>query len=195
MKALVIDTETTGLDITIHEIIDIAFIEATLNLVGEYKIVDQYSVKIKPMNLHSADKYALKINGYNDYDWKNSRPITEILDMLKAKIESVEVLVGQNLIFDMRFIKQSFINHGKIPPIFPKYIDTKRMAMPLVKSGVLKASNMDVLCEHYKISYSGKAHTALADCERTLKAWKCLLNDSVEMPFYTYEKNYDPYKA
>ena len=73
---------------------------------------------------------------------------------------------------------------------FPHYADTRHMASKLVNRGLLKNASMDRLCEHYNIKFSGRAHTALADCQRTISVWLKLLEET-EMDFFSYEHPYD----
>ena len=67
------------------------------------------------------------------------------------------------------------------------------MASKLVKEGKLKTASMDGLVQHYGIKFSGRAHTALADCHRTLNVWQRLLKET-DMDFFTYKEPYDPFK-
>ena len=73
------------------------------------------------------------------------------------------------------------------------YIDTKAMADKLQKVGILKKSGMDYLCEKFNIQFEGRAHTALADCKRTIKAWDALLELNPDYEIFTFDNPYEPY--
>lgn len=192
MNIIVLDTETTGLDIIRHEIIEIAFVSIILED-KKVNIKNKIGLKIAPQNLELADERALKINGFNEKSWIDSKTIDNYLPTFYKIIENCDALMGQNLIFDLRFIKKSFEQHLHAVPKFPKYIDTKRMGAKLVKEGKLKSASMDSMCEHFKINFTGRAHTALADCERTISVFEKLLEQQKEIEYFSFKEPYDPY--
>jgi len=193
MKIVVLDTETTGLDLTMHEIIQIGFIVVEVDENNSYKILTEKEIKIKPEHLKNASMEALKINGFSVYEWKDALPFQHYASYIKEMVEHADLLLGQNLYFDLRFIKQAYSNLNLKTPKFPPYIDTKNMAEPLVKQKILESTSMDKMSKHYNISFTGRAHTALADCERTLKVWEKLLVHNDSPNIFTFEKPYDPY--
>jgi DNA polymerase III epsilon subunit-like protein len=193
MKIVVLDTETTGLDLTMHEIIQIGFITIDADSNNSYRVLSQKEIKIRPEHLKNASVEALKINGFSVYEWRDSLPFQHYANHIKETIEYADLLLGQNLLFDLRFIKQAFSNLSLEAPKFPPYIDTKNMAEPLVKQKILESTSMDKMCKHYNISFTGRAHNALADCERTLKIWEKLLTYDEAPNIFTFENPYDPY--
>jgi len=183
----VIDTETTGLVPDQHEIIDFAAICLEPQKDGTNKIIKKYKFKIKPQHIETAQAAALKINGYTEFAWKNAKTIEHHLPAIKKIIEESETLLGQNLLFDIRFIESAFKKQGQEPPKFPNYIDTKRMATVLLNEGMIKSTSMDSMCKHFQINFTGKAHTAIVDCERTIQVWERLskFTDSVKYEYLT----------
>ena len=195
MKILVLDTETTGLDITKNEIIQIGFLLVEHNE-DKNTILEKKQINIAPMHIETAHPVALKINGYNEKDWQGSKTIIFHLKEIREKIENADLLLGQNLIFDLRFIKQAFVNCDVAPPKFPKYFDTKSIASGLVKEGKMKSTSLDNMCKHFNILFNGAAHTALVDCERTFLVWSKLMQENKNLrnvKFYSFEDCYDPY--
>jgi DNA polymerase III epsilon subunit-like protein len=193
MKLLVLDTETTGLDITRHEIIQIGFLYLNINSDNTHEIVSESEIKIRPLHLETAEPAALAVNGFTAIEWKNSKPFSEYLVEIKSKIESADVLLGQNLIFDLRFIKQSFENLNAEPPNFPPYMDTKWMGAQLLNEGKLKSTSMDKMCKELGIKFEGKAHTALVDCKRTFSVWEKLSSKIEDVQAFTFTNCYDPH--
>lgn len=187
MKILVIDTETTGLDITRHEIIQLGYINLFINENNKKSILEEKEFFITPLHIETASPEALKINGYTKEKWKNSVPFSKCVAQIRHAIESSDLLLGQNLNFDLRFIKQSFQNISLSPPKFPNYIDTKKMATKLVERKLLKSTSMDKMCDHFNIISDGRAHTALVDCHRTLKVWEKLLEQNVDYQIYSFK--------
>ena len=192
MIITVIDTETTGLDRSKHEIIEIAMISYLISREGERFMLKKLNRKIKPRHIETASKMALSINHYSKEVWRNSVDISEVLPEIKKIIDESEILLGQNLIFDLRYISDAFKDNGCEVPDYPAYTDTKALADVLRRQGKIKRSSMDYLCEHYDIKFSGRAHSALVDCERTMKVWDRLIEDCGDYHFYSYS---DPYEA
>jgi len=194
MKILVLDTETTGLDITKHEIIQIGFLFIDMVADNTYKILSESEIKIRPLHLETAEPAALAVNGFCVFDWKDTKTIDNYFNEIRDKIEYADVLLGQNLIFDLRFIKQAFENLDVTPPKFPPYMDTKWIATQLLNEGKLKSTSMDKMCKHFNIKFEGKAHTALVDCKRTLSVWEKLTEEVKDIPAFTFVSPYDPHK-
>jgi DNA polymerase-3 subunit epsilon len=189
----ILDTETTGLDPKEHEVIDFAAISFEEKGDGSYEIIKKIKFKIKPKHIEKAQSAALKINGYEASKWSKAKLFEEHASSIKEVIEKSEMLLGQNLIFDIRFLISEFKRCNLEPPKFPEYIDTKEMAGGLVKEGKIKRSSMDYLCEHFNITVSGRTHTALVDCERTFLVWQKLLKFTDSKTF-TYTDPYEGFK-
>ena len=192
MIITVIDTETTGLDRSKHEIIELAMISYVLSEDGERWVIKRFNTKIKPRHIETASPKALEINHYKKEEWDFAPDISKILLEAKQIIENSQVLIGQNLIFDLRYLSDAFEDNGFDIPNYPAYIDTKAMADVLKRQKKIERSGMDYLCEHYNIQFHGRAHSALTDCERTMKVWDKLLVDCGDYDFYSYS---DPYEA
>jgi len=188
-----IDTETTGLDLLQHEVIEVAMLQVDVDKNLNYGQILCYESKIKPRFIKRAAPQALKINGYTPDKWRKARKALEVLPVLKEWIERSDYLVGQNLLFDYNFINCLYDRDGVERPNYPKYYDTKHMADRLVKDGTLKRSALDYLCEHYDISSSGRAHTALVDVLRTFELFKKLRLES-KPESLSFKKPYDPFK-
>ena len=195
MKLTVLDTETSGLDHDKHEILEIALISYVLDRGGNRYVLRKYEEKVQPQNIHLASERALEINGYTDEGWKDAKPASEVMEEVKRHIEDSDILLGQNLIFDLRFIKEICQRSDIEPPQFPAYIDTKSIADELVKANWLERSGMDYLVEHYKVEVEGRAHTALVDCERTMLVWDKLVKETGEdYTLFTFDEPYEPWR-
>ena len=191
MILTVLDTETTGLDADIHEIIQIATISYVVSAEGDRYVTKRFEKKINPERLHTASEKALEINGFTLEEWKGSPNAIEVLPEVKQIIEGSDILVGQNLIFDLKFINEISHRNNFEPPSFPPYIDTKSIADRLVRANWLQRSGMDYLVEHYKVQVEGRAHTALVDCERTMLVFDELMRDvNEEYEVFTFDEPY-----
>lgn len=194
MLISVLDTETTGLDSDKHEIIQLALIEYNMNDAGFLTTILEHEYKFVPNNIHLADPNALKVNGYSLKRWSEAENFSVVIPLLDRIWSTNDVLLGQNLIFDLRFITKEYERIGLPAPSFPKYLDTKYMGSCLVKEGKLKSSSMDNMCKELDIKYKGTAHDALTDCQRTVTVWETLQKYVTEK-YFTYKEPYDPYSS
>jgi len=194
MILTVIDTETTGLSKDVHEIIDIALISYVISEDGQRFVVEKYNSKIKPAHIETASPVALKINHYKEEDYISAPMHRDVLPKVRKIIENSDLLIGQNLIFDLKFINKACEKiYGDSDTVgFPPYIDTKAMADVLRRQNIIEKSGMDYLCEYYNVTFAGKAHTALTDCERTMSVFDKLTKDCGDYEIYSYESPYDP---
>jgi len=186
-----IDTETTGLDLFKHEVIDIAALQVT-ELQGEWREISRFESKIKPKNLQEASEVALKINGFTKKKWRDAPAAATLLPLIRAYIETSDVVAGQNFVFDYRFINKMFESCEADRPKWPDYFDTKWMADQLVHDNKLKRSSLDFLCEHYAIPVVGRAHTAMTDVLRTFELFK-ILSKNCQTTRLSFQKPFDPY--
>ena len=194
MILTVFDTETSGLNLDKHEILEIGLLSFIVDNSGNEHILKQYEQKITPERIHLASPRALEINGYSEQAWQDSISFTEAMSKVNDIINQSDILLGQNLIFDIRFLDEMCKRANIQPPNYPAYIDTKSLADKLVQGEWIQKSGMDYLVEHYGIKTRGRAHTALADCWRTYEVWKKLLVDcGEEYELYTADNPYDYY--
>ena len=191
MIITVIDTETTGLDNDTHEVIEIAAISYEINESGEKKIINSIDQKLKPQKIHTADAKALEVNGYTPEGWVNSVDFLKVWRPLGEILDKTDILLGQNLIFDLRFIQKECEKRNIEKYDFPPYIDTKSMADKLKRAEWISSTSMDKLVEHYQIKLEGRAHTAYHDCERTFMVFEKLCRDlDNDYSIYTYSSPY-----
>lgn len=193
MFITVLDTETTGLDYNRHDLIQLGMIEMELKESGELKVIKEHEYKICPKDISKADPESLLINGYTQEKWNGAMPdILPLIPVLDDIWLKSDFLLGQNLIFDLRFITKAYHQLGYMRPEFPKYIDTKYLGSVLVEEGLLKSSSMESMCNFFKITFKGNAHDALVDCRRTVDAWQRLQKYTNEQ-YFSFKEPYDPY--
>jgi DNA polymerase-3 subunit epsilon len=188
-----LDTETTGLDYKKHEILEFASLTARRNTDSSFTVLSTCEFKIKPERIDLAEPTALKVNGYTEEAWQDSLPFNHHADKLLQIINDSDYLVGQNLIFDLRFIRHAFFDRGLEPPVFPQYFDTQRMGKNLLSEGKLKSASLDGMCNHFDIKSEGRAHTALVDVKRTFELY-VKLSKLTSQELFSYVNPHDPYK-
>lgn len=154
----IIDTETTGLDPRVHEVIEVAIIKEWRD--GR---VEEWATKVKPMNLAVAEEFALKVNGYKDHPelWDDAPPFSEIAPLVAAKLEGC-VLVGHNVSFDLDFLNEALLRVGSAAKLPYHKIDTVTLAYVFLVPKGLKSLSLDPIREFLGWPKDG-AHTALVD--------------------------------
>jgi DNA polymerase III epsilon subunit-like protein len=185
------DTETTGLDLLEHEIIDIACVRVDYKPF-EATVIEQYSSKIKPKYIERASAVALKINGYDHLAWQHAPSFDQVTHIVRPLLENCDYIVGQNAIFDYRFINKSFDDTYSNRPKWKKYFDTKHMGDQYVADGLTARSSLDALTEHFKIDGLGRSHTALVDVLRTIKVFE-KMSPRADIVAFDFNSPFDPY--
>tara|TARA_R100001079_G_C4391180_1_gene127308 strand:+ start:230 stop:787 length:558 start_codon:yes stop_codon:yes gene_type:complete len=157
------DIETTGLDYTRHEIISIC-------IIIEYPIgVSTWHTLIKPKHIHTADKKALEINGYNEAAWQDALTIEEAVEIIDQKLHG-GVFIGYNPTFDIGFIKKALKDYNyDVPRI--RCID----CMSLVYEHLIGIKSLSLNSARRYLGIDTKnAHTALQDTIDTRKIYNTL---------------------
>ncbi|HEY9583251.1 MAG TPA: 3'-5' exonuclease [Candidatus Paceibacterota bacterium] len=178
-----IDTETTGLDPRMHEIISFGLVRAKhiTDDVGNsrFEILDEREILLKPENLGNADPTALKINGYAPERWTGALSqidgMNQIRDMLTELDEQDQkvnrvIIAGHNVQFDLAFI-QGACWREDIKYHLPRHVfDTYSLSHHML---TLKSYSLARLCEHFNI-VNKDAHSALSDARASLEVYKKL---------------------
>jgi DNA polymerase III subunit epsilon len=173
-----VDTETTGLDPERHEIIQIGCVvvsqHTNANGTQDFTIIDEFELKVKPEHIETAEKVALRVNGYRPEDWVFAYSLKEAMQIYTKKTEGA-IMVGHNLPFDYNFLSKAFSTTGVENKMHFHKLDTISIAFAKSK----KREDIDKfslyhLCQIFKIENS-RAHTALADAKATFELYKKLL--------------------
>ena len=102
------DVETTGLDFAIQEIVEIGLVVINQQTL---EILDTLDIKVKPEHIETADEFALKLNGYNETDWKNAITLKEAMSIYGEKTKDA-IFCAHNVTFDWSFISKAFKETG-----------------------------------------------------------------------------------
>lgn len=165
-----IDIETTGLNLNIHEIIEIGCVIATPDL----KIIDEFSIKIKPENIAQADKIALKVNGYNEELWEDAVSLSEGLRIFSEKVKEC-TMVAQNIAFDFSFLEYNFLKTNIKNTMHYHKLDTISMAWAKFHGDEkFEHFSLREMCKYFDIK-NENAHTGLSDAKATYELYKKLL--------------------
>lgn len=164
----VIDIETTGLDPSFDEIIEIGAIK-----IRGKNIVDKFSSLVKPQQEISS--FITDLTGITNEMVHDAPKISKVLPVILSFIEN-DIIVGHNVNFDINFLYDnacyyldSFISNN--------FVDTMRLSRWLLKD--LAHHRLIDISDHYSIS-SLITHRSLADCEITFNCYNALRQEAIK---------------
>jgi len=163
-----VDTETTGLDLDKHEIIEIAITDETGNVL--------VNTKVQPQRIETASEIALQINGYTPEKWADAPMWEDVAEQILTHLEGA-VIFGQNVQFDYNRIKKALIatlGEEKCKKLGYHLVDTVTLSWEHLAPYGLKSLSLGAVCEFLGIEH-GDAHTALADVQACRKVYHKLL--------------------
>ncbi len=171
-----IDLETTGLNPDKHEIIEIGCLVVRQPQVagGNFEVIDELDIKVKPLHLERAEPEALRINGYNEADWLFAVELSQALSALAGKTDNA-IMVAQNVTFDWSFLHRAFETTGVQNRMhFPK-IDLISIAFgKLYNDTRIERYNLRELARFFNVE-NEKAHSAMSDIRTTFEIYKKLI--------------------
>ena len=180
MKEIILDTETTGLDVKDgHRIVEIGCLELDDFVLTSKK----FHCYLNPQR--KVSEQALKIHGYTDEFLSKQKKFSDIAD------EFLEFIKGKNLIihnagFDLSHLNNELAILGKDKIVKSNVIDTLELARNKYPGS---QNSLDALCKRYKIDNSKRVkHTALVDCELLSKVYINLTGQ--KEPILKFENDY-----
>ena len=159
---IVFDIETTGLDSSYDEVIEIGAIKVKNN-----KIVSKFNSLVKPKN--EIDEYITELTGITNEMVKDAPTIEEILPDFMNYIGN-DILIGHNVNFDINFIYDN-LYRNKFDVLTNDFIDTMRISRKLLPE--LPHHRLIDLAKYFKID-STNNHRSLKDCEITMNVYENL---------------------
>lgn len=168
-KLAFIDSETTGLSADKHEIIEIA---ALIYDPASGEVEKEWSTKVAPSHIETANEKALQINGYINNPSAYSGKLKSALIKFNSMTQDC-IIVGQNVSFDLSFIYKA-MKELDIKPLFDRrFLDLMSLVWFQVKDSDIPNLKLESLCDYFGACNVG-AHTALVDCRRTYEVYRKL---------------------
>ena len=165
IHAVILDTETTGLDVTHDRLIQIG---ATRFQEGQKVENETFSVRLDPKQ--PIVEAATAIHGITDDMVRGCPSFEEIRDEFLEWIGD-DVIIGQSIGFDLAILVREMRNSGlEWRP--PRCLDTKLLAAAL--DGTDAESTLDALAERFNIPLEDR-HQALGDALMTAEIFRNLL--------------------
>ena len=154
---VVLDIETTGLDIDKDHIIEIAAIFVN----GGKRKTDFSELVISPVPIPSK---VSELTGLSNKDLNNNGKI--VTDVLSGLLEFIgnNPIVCHNAVFDINFIQQA-LRKNNMPLLRNKIIDTLPLARKKIRG--MSGYKLNNIAAYYEIEHP-ISHRALSDCMLTL---------------------------
>ncbi len=163
MKEIILDTETTGLDVKDgHRVVEIGCLELD-NFVLTSK---KFHCYLNPQR--KVSEQALKVHGYTDDFLARQKKFSDIADEFLEFIKDKKLII-HNASFDLSHLNNELAILGKDRINKFNVIDTLELARNQFPGS---QNSLDALCKRYKIDNSKRIkHTALVDCELLSKVY------------------------
>tara|TARA_Y200000002_G_scaffold349568_1_gene326294 strand:- start:348 stop:1010 length:663 start_codon:yes stop_codon:yes gene_type:complete len=180
MKEVILDTETTGLNIRDgHRIVEIGCVEVE-NLIPTK---EKFHCFLNPER--KVSEKALEVHGYTDKFLSDKKKFKEVVDEFLNFIYGKRLVI-HNAEFDLSHINNELKILGK-GPLKNDVIDTLSLARSKFPGS---SSSLDALCKRYRIDNSKREqHSALVDCDLLVKVY-INLTDQKE-PTLDFKKKID----
>lgn len=173
-RLVFVDVETTGLDDTRHEIIEIACLVVNPQTL---EVEKEYETKIQPEHIERADSYALELNQYSPEAWQEAKSLKKVLEEVN-RLAPGGMFAGFNVSFDRGFIDEGSREKG-IPLNFDyHWLDVMSIAYKeLFFDERLKRLGLHHVCQALGVPHE-QAHTAMGDARATLEVYRHLRQES-----------------
>ncbi len=172
-KYIVLDTETTGLNSSADELLQVSIIDSEGNT-----LFDEY---INPLLATHWDN-AMAINGITP-DMVSDKPnIIEYKKELNSILNLTDVIVGYNTQFDLSFLSSVGIENKNA-----KVVDVMLDFAPIYGEwsenyGCYKWQKLTTCADYYNYDWGeDNAHNSLSDCRATLFCYQQLQNENIDL--------------
>ena len=156
----VIDIETTGLDPSVDEIIEIGALK-----VRDGKVVATFHTLVKPD--HEVSDFIERLTGITNESLGSAPDANNALLGFNEFIGE-DILVGHNVHFDINFLYDTSMKCLSMS-IENNFIDTLRFSRRITHG--LKNFKLETLAEYFGVEVI-ESHRAIADCETTLGVYQ-----------------------
>ena len=153
----VTDVETSGLIAGHHEIVEIGLV-----LVDQksFKILNAYEVKTKIDHPERFDEKARELNGYNEADWADAKPLFKAMVCYNTLAKEA-IFCSHNITFDWGFIDQAYKQIGLKNLMDYHRLDTPTMAWLKLMSRGLTSVSLDNVAKFLGLEPEPPIHRAI----------------------------------
>lgn len=162
------DIETTGLDASVHEIIELAVVVVDQHTL---KPTDRYHVRVRPTHLKTAAKRALEVVGYTDRAWREAVDLETALATYSKKVRDA-VFCSYNVFLAYSFLDAGFKATGVEDPTDYHRLDLFTLAWSRLG---MTSLNFDQICKRLDITPEPRPHRAIDGALKQLEVLRKLL--------------------
>lgn len=165
MKLFILDCETTGLDPSKHEIIEIGAVNVATG--------ETFEVKVHPVRIKDADPKALLVNGYDKAQWRDEAFLPfHALTMLTEFVGEGATLMSYNISFDKAFLEAAY-REAQLPYPF-HYAPLCLMTMAYVRGDWVVVPSLKKACWYFEVPEEPSVHRALVGALTAFELYKKL---------------------
>ena len=168
MKEVVLDTETTGLNVKDgHRIVEIGCIE----LENQIPTLKKFHCYLNPER--KVSEKAFEVHGYSDDFLASQKKFSEICDDFLNFIKNKKIII-HNAEFDLSHLNNELSLIGKEKIDKENVIDTLELARDKFPGSQI---SLDALCKRFRIDNTKRIkHNAVVDCELLSKVYINLID-------------------
>jgi len=161
MRQVVLDTETTGLEVSKgHRVIEIGCVE----LINRRRTNETFHQYVQPDR--DIDEAAQEVHGISAEMLADKPRFSEVAEAFIEFVSGAELII-HNADFDVGFLDNEFriagLNSSRIASVCTEVIDTLRTAREIHPG---QRNSLDALCKRYGVDNSGRNyHGALLDAQ------------------------------
>lgn len=167
LPAVVMDGETTGLDVAQDRLVSLALLRLHGGRAFPQQAMDRL---VNPQT--AIPRSATAVHGITNHVVEQAPPVAALLPDVRDFIAG-KAVIGHNIGFDLALLAAEAARAG-LPWTAPPALDTGHLAAALTPS--LTDFNLETLAQRYGIEIEGR-HTALGDCLLTAAVWRRMLRE------------------
>lgn len=151
------DVETTGLDASRHEIIELGLVVIDQKTLS---IIDALDLKIAPEHIETASPKALEINGYAPADWEGATSLDAAMRAYSDKTAEA-MFSAHNITFDWAFISTAFTKTGTSNHMDYHRLDLLTMAWFALRNRGAEKLNLNAVAKFLGVPEEPLPHRAI----------------------------------
>lgn len=186
-----VDTETTGLDPEVDEVIQIAVIKVVHpeNSTSVH-LIEGGEMEIKVLPTRPVSPEAAAINGYSEAVWREEAVSLDVAMLRFLKFIEWTNFGGQNPAFDNAFLKASAKRCNLPWPRMQGYrlVAVEMIAWPLFLAGKIPNVKQETLVKY--LGLGEQTHDALSDIRQAVQIYSRLIGHSA-----AWAAEFDPLKG
>ena len=164
------DLETTGLDASRHEILEIGGI---LFDKDTCTILDVIDIKVKPERPEDGDPKAYFVNGYTKEDWKDAIGLHEAMLIVSEKAEK-SLFMSYSVTFDWSFMQAAFKKTGIEDPFHYHRLDLLTLAWSKIPHSKMGSWALKSVCSYLNIPPEPKVHRGMNGAMKSYEVYRRL---------------------